>query len=405
MAESGALSNSLVELVECGSMQWIFVGGKGGVGKTTTACSIAIQMAARRESVLVLSTDPAHNLSDAFSQKFSHEATQVRGFENLYAMEIDSTVRESSAYKVEEGEDDFGLGKLLPDLLSSFPGIDEALSFAELMQAVQTLNYSCIVFDTAPTGHTLRLLAFPNLLEKAFEKFNSLKDSFGGAFDMFGALNGAENGGRGGPPQGITNKLDHMRAVTTSVKEMFRDPCKTTFVCVCIPEFLSVFETERLIQELSRQEIDASYVVVNQILFPIPGADDISLESAEKRLALFDKESSTASSTSSSTSSSSSDKKTDEKLDKDDKEGSAKIDSPRGAYAALLTKCKALESAFVARRKMQSRYLQQIEDLYASDFHVVPMPLQNTEVRGINQLQEFGNLLLQERKLPIVDEA
>lgn len=82
--------------------------------------------------VLILSTDPAHNLSDAFGQKFSNTATLVNGFTNLYAMEISSSIQENMEFKL-PGEDG-GISKLLPELLSAIPGIDEALGFAELMK-------------------------------------------------------------------------------------------------------------------------------------------------------------------------------------------------------------------------------------------------------------------------------
>jgi arsenite/tail-anchored protein-transporting ATPase len=136
--------------------------------------------------VLVVSTDPAHNLSDAFGQKFGREPVKVNGFDNLFCMEVDSSGDQEwealEAAQVAQGVASDGLesgvGSIMKDLMTSVPGIDEAMAFAELMKMVQEMNYSTIVFDTAPTGHTLRLLSFPKTMESAIGKLLELKVSF-----------------------------------------------------------------------------------------------------------------------------------------------------------------------------------------------------------------------------------
>lgn len=240
----------------------MFVGGKGGVGKTTTSCSLAVALASHRESVLIISTDPAHNVSDAFSQKFGKTPTPVQGFSNLFAMEIDPTVEVETDDVLDENKG------LMADIASSIPGIDEAMSFAELMKQVQTMTFETIVFDTAPTGHTLRLLSFPSVLEKGFDKFIAIKNKFSGLITQFqGIFNMGE-----GVQEKMMTKLEEVKKTVAEVNQQFQDAERTTFVCVCIPEFLSLFETERLVQELTKYNIDTHNVVVNQVLVPDCGS-------------------------------------------------------------------------------------------------------------------------------------
>jgi arsenite-transporting ATPase len=154
------------------------------------------------------------------------------------------------------------------ELMASVPGIDEATSFGEVMKNLDDYNFDVIIFDTAPTGHTLRLLNFPNILEKGLLKLMELKDKFGGMMNSMGGMMGGAN------PADMSKKLfDSLDGTKTKIEEIntqFKDPEKTTFVAVCIPEFLSMYETERLAIELAKQEIDIHNIVINQVLFPDP---------------------------------------------------------------------------------------------------------------------------------------
>ncbi|KAI5480043.1 arsenite transmembrane-transporting ATPase [Pseudohyphozyma bogoriensis] len=259
--EGDALDASLQNILDQKSLKWIFVGGKGGVGKTTTSCSLAIQLAKHRESVLLISTDPAHNLSDAFSQKFSKEATPVNGFTNLSAMEIDPNAAMQDM--VEGASEESGMGSMMQDLAFSIPGVDEAMGFAEVMKHVKSMEFSVIVFDTAPTGHTLRFLSFPTVLSKALTKLSSIGGRFGPMLNQVSSMMGA-----GVDANNMFEKLESMKAVVEEVNSQFKNPELTTFVPVMISEFLSLYETERLIQELTSYEIDVHAICVNQLLYP-----------------------------------------------------------------------------------------------------------------------------------------
>jgi arsenite-transporting ATPase len=335
------LDPTLQNIIDQESLEWIFVGGKGGVGKTTTSCCIAVRLSKVRENVLVISTDPAHNLSDAFGQKFGRDPTAVQGIPNLFCMEIDPKMEVEDLQG--DGTDDGGMGSMgsmFQDLTQSIPGIDEAMGFAEIMKQVQTMNFSCIVFDTAPTGHTLRLLSFPTTLEKAFDKLMGLKNKFSG---MFGQVASMFNGQMPSEEQ-LMGKLEATKQVIQKVNAQFKDPDKTTFVCVCIPEFLSLYETERLVQELTKFEIDTHNIVVNQVLFP-----ERDIISATENL-----------------------------------QDQVNEDSIIGSCVRKV----------IARQRMQRKYIDQIYDLY-EDFHVTQMPLLDSEVRGVEKLEDFSKYMLE----------
>lgn len=174
--------------------------------------------------MLLISTDPAHNLSDAFNQKFGKEARKVDGFDNLSAMEIDPS---GSIQELLESADGAGaagnpLGGVMQDIAFSIPGVDEAMSFAEVLKQVKSLSYSVIIFDTAPTGHTLRFLQFPTVLEKALGKISQLSGRFG---PMLNGILGAQ-----GAPQmeEMMQKMESMREVIGEVSKQFKDAELTT---------------------------------------------------------------------------------------------------------------------------------------------------------------------------------
>jgi len=233
--------------------QFYFYSGKGGVGKTSMACVAAVRYADQGKKTLIVTTDPASNLADVFEQSIGHQITPIKDVPNLWAMEIDPD------QATEEYKD-----KALDPIRAAFPKemvtvIEEQMSgpctsevaafdrFTDFLDTSQLteINFDIIIFDTAPTGHTLRLLELP------FEWSESID---------------VANQGSGqtclGPAAAIQDsKLKYERAM-----QVLRDPALTTFFFVLNPEAIAIKETQRAIAELKKLKIEAFQIIINGII-------------------------------------------------------------------------------------------------------------------------------------------
>jgi len=155
-------------------LRLLLYGGKGGVGKTTVAAAFALSLCERypHKRFLVLSTDPAHSLSDSFAYPLGATPAPIYGRANLTGLEIDAAAL-FARFRAEHGrslKQIVGGGTYLDDedlsrfLARSFPGLDEVMALLQIMDLVERAEYDLIIVDTAPTGHTLRLLDLPVLI-------------------------------------------------------------------------------------------------------------------------------------------------------------------------------------------------------------------------------------------------
>jgi len=150
-------------------------GGKGGVGKTTMAAASAVTFAKHnpKKKILIFTTDPAPSLADSFGQKLSNDPLKVEGFANLWALEINAK-EELKRFKKQYGDDILDIlqeGTYLSteeteEIFSlDIPGLDEVMGLKKITDFMDSSDYDLYILDTAPTGHTLRLLTLPELLD------------------------------------------------------------------------------------------------------------------------------------------------------------------------------------------------------------------------------------------------
>ncbi|OYR72792.1 ArsA family ATPase [Halorubrum ezzemoulense] len=260
---------------------YVLYGGKGGVGKTTMAAATGLASAAGGVRTLVVSTDPAHSLSDTYETEIPAEPARIREDVPLYAAEIDPDAAvDEGMFGADgdplgglgemggmggegpmggaEGEDGEGLGGLLG---GTMPGADEAAAMRQLLEYLDDPRFDRVVVDTAPTGHTLRLLQLPEIMDSMLGRVMKLRQRFSGMMD---GIKGMFGGGDDDPDPSAD--LEELRERIERLRAVLRDPAKTDFRVVMIPEEMSVVESERLVARLDEFGIPVNTLVVNRVM-------------------------------------------------------------------------------------------------------------------------------------------
>ena len=249
----------------------LFFTGKGGVGKTSLACASAVHLADAGKKVLLISTDPASNLDEVLGVKLGNSPTQIPTEPNLWALNIDP---EASAHAYKERMVAPYRG-VLPD--AAVASMEEQFSgsctleiaafdeFARLLgDRAETNLFDHVIFDTAPTGHTLRLLSLPS------------------AWDGFLAVNTT-----GTSCLGPLAGLQAQQKLYADTVNAMSDPKVTTLVLVARPEASALREAERTSVELARLGVRNQHLVLNGVFTPTDSTDPVAVairQRAEKAL-------------------------------------------------------------------------------------------------------------------------
>jgi len=308
---------TLKALLEKKELRYLFLGGKGGVGKTISASAIGIELTKHFDRVLIVSTDPAHSLSDCFDQDLSGgNPKKIEGVKgNLFGMELnakkgyeqfqqiskmglpgfENNLADISGFPrtnfenvvVDPSSDDYftpqgnetspsmgmniqdalGLGSELLAEDSVPPGSDEAFAFGKLLEFIESSDFDVVIFDTAPTGHTLRLLSLPDYLDSFVGRMLKMRLRFGNFFKSIRNLFTGGGGGRDEDDDSL-KMLEDLKKTITKARIELADDAKTEFIPVTIPTLMALYETERLIQSLVDYSIPVFNIIVNQLIPP-----------------------------------------------------------------------------------------------------------------------------------------
>ena len=250
------------------NLKIIMFGGKGGVGKTTCASSSAIWAAEHGRNTLIISTDPAHSLGDSLGISLPPgEPTPIPGINNLTALEIDpkknlAEYKGLTSVNPMEGMNMPGLMEGIPmmedlqDLTSiNPPGIDEAFALLKVLEIIETEHdYDLVIFDTAPTGHTLRFLSLPETLSGWIGKLLKMRLKLGSIMGLMKSLFSSNEKEK----DNSLEVLERLKNSIINAREDLTNPLKNSFVVVMIPEEMAISETVRLLNELYKYKIPAT---------------------------------------------------------------------------------------------------------------------------------------------------
>ena len=260
------------------------------VGKTTVSSSLAVHLAATQfdSNILVVSTDPAHSLGDALDVDLRSSRgepvvlTDPVTAGRLAACEVDATAaladfRQSvAAFDVDRLADAMGVSPALLESLglSEFsgllnnppPGLDELVALSKVLDQDETTSaYDVIFVDTAPTGHTLRLLQLPQFLDGFLGKLINLRLKLSGLASTLQSFLGSEQAQqRKATIDAAVERLEKFRNQMSRLQSRLRSADDTNFVVVTVPTKLGVAESERLVGELSQQGVRVTDIVANQ---------------------------------------------------------------------------------------------------------------------------------------------
>lgn len=261
------MKRSLSDL-EKESKQLILVGGKGGVGKTTCAAAIALRLAASGKRTLILSSDPTPSLSDIFEITIGPCETPIPQVPNLSALEISSEIVRAK-WKERFGREIYDVVSSFADLDYDFvldyvggaPGIEEEYMLYFIMELVREGRYDLVVWDTAPAGHTLRLLHLPEIflrhLEGATRFYLNLYSYFERAKETVKLKKGKKS---------LMEIISGWQALSNEIAAFIRDERLTEYIVVTIPEALGVKQTERIIQDFDAHGLPVHYLIINHCI-------------------------------------------------------------------------------------------------------------------------------------------